>query len=244
MDSLFDKLSRKTSAEFHGESVQPGWVKYSWNDSTWNLDDGENFSCHYCASRLFSSADSDYQIFVWRQKSSDEENADSSPVLHVRNPEQPLPQPPAYQNPSFYQFKPKPTPVSPPRSHRSADRASLKSAKSKKTIKEEQHDAIPQHQKDFEKYQSENGVRTISGDIGPVKNGRIINCTARYISDASLVPDYSPNALKERLSSCLSLPQIRPTTWIHPSRRHSWTLWLRWFSQVILLCFVLSDHQL
>lgn len=41
LDSLFDKLSKKTSAEFHGESVQPGWVKYSWNDSTWNLDDGK-----------------------------------------------------------------------------------------------------------------------------------------------------------------------------------------------------------
>ncbi|KAI0086184.1 hypothetical protein BDY19DRAFT_365442 [Irpex rosettiformis] len=156
LEGLFDKLGRKTSAEFHGEPVQPGWVKYSWNGSTWNLDD-----------------ESDYQIFVWRQKSGDDV-ADTLPILHVHNPEQPLPQPPEYQNPSFYQFKPKPTPVSPPRSGHSGDHASIKSGKSKKTAKTEQHDAVPQHKKDFDKFHSENGVRTVSGDIGPVQNVRML----------------------------------------------------------------------
>ena len=41
--SLFDKLSRKTHTDYHGERVGPGWLKYEWNDTIWNLDDGTAF---------------------------------------------------------------------------------------------------------------------------------------------------------------------------------------------------------
>lgn len=114
--------------------------------------------------------ESDYTIFVWRQKSV-VPGRDSMPVLHVRNPEEPLPSPPAYQNMSFYMFKPKPAPPSPPRSGSSGDRRSTKSGRSKKTAKTEPEDNIPKHKKEFEKFHNENGVRTIMGDIGPVQNG-------------------------------------------------------------------------
>lgn len=40
LQTLFDKLSKKTIAEFRGQRVKAGWVKYSWNGSIWNLDDG------------------------------------------------------------------------------------------------------------------------------------------------------------------------------------------------------------
>ncbi|KAI0345357.1 hypothetical protein BDW22DRAFT_1354278 [Trametopsis cervina] len=157
LDSLYDKLTRKTSTEFDGLPVQPGHVKYSWNESIWNLDD-----------------ESDYTIFVWRHKSS-AEGGEPMPVLHVRNPELPLPTPTAYQNPSFYLFRPKPAPTSPPRSKRTnGDRASTKSAKSKKTAKAEPQDNVPKHKKEFDRFHSENGVRTIQGNIGPVQNVRML----------------------------------------------------------------------
>jgi hypothetical protein len=37
---LFDKLSRKRNTEFYGKRVGPGWLKYEWSGSVWNLDDG------------------------------------------------------------------------------------------------------------------------------------------------------------------------------------------------------------
>jgi hypothetical protein len=40
LTSLFDKLSRKSNTESHGKRVGPGWLKYEWNGSVWNLDDG------------------------------------------------------------------------------------------------------------------------------------------------------------------------------------------------------------
>src|ERR1700677_4949409 len=40
LTSLFDKLSRKNNTEFHGKRVGPGCLKYEWNGSVWNLDDG------------------------------------------------------------------------------------------------------------------------------------------------------------------------------------------------------------
>jgi len=157
LDSLYDKLSKKINVEFQGQQVQSGWVKYSWNGSTWNLDD-----------------ESDYTIFIWRQKSVGE-GQDSMPVLHIRNPEQPLPEPPAYQNPSFYQFHPRHPSVSPSQSKRSnGDRGSVKSGRSKKTAKTELKDHTPQHKKDFERFHNENGVRTILGNIGPVEDVRML----------------------------------------------------------------------
>lgn len=106
---------------------------------------------------------------MWRQKSI-VPGQDTFPVLHVHNPEQPLPTPPTYRNPSFYMFKPKPVVVTPPHSS-GGDRRSVKSSRSRKTAKIEPEDHTPQFKKEFEKFHNENGVRTILGDIGPVQNG-------------------------------------------------------------------------
>lgn len=40
LDGLYDKLQRKTQNQFGGLAIGPGWLKYEYNDSIWNLDDG------------------------------------------------------------------------------------------------------------------------------------------------------------------------------------------------------------
>lgn len=118
-----------------------------------------------------SRPESDYTIFVWRQKSV-EPGRDERPVLHVHDPLQPVPRPPAYQNPSFYQFRPKPVQTNSPRTLSGGSQPSVKSGKSRKTVKAEQRDAVPEHKKKFDEFHSQNGVRTIMGGIGPVQNGK------------------------------------------------------------------------
>ncbi|KAI0647340.1 hypothetical protein C8Q79DRAFT_908345 [Trametes meyenii] len=158
LETLFDKLSKKTVVELNGRHVRPGWVKYEWNGTVWNLDDA-----------------SDYAIFAWRLKSATGTTPnDGWPVLFVRNPDRPLPSPPDYQNPSFYVFRPKPSPPS-PRLPATPESSSLESGKSRKRGKEPKpHDAAPKFKKEFEKFHNENGVRTITGSIGPVNNVRML----------------------------------------------------------------------
>jgi len=153
--TLFDKISKKAHAEFRGRRVKAGWVKYAWNDSVWNLDD-----------------DSDYTIFIWRQKSATPE----IPDLHVRNPEDNLPVPPEYRNTSYYLFKPaKPKSAATARPRSQVDGVSVKSGKSKRTTKTtKSKDEVPKFKHDFEKFHSENGVRTVMGSIGPVNNVRML----------------------------------------------------------------------
>ena len=38
--ALYDKLSRKAHTDYHGERVGPGWLKYRFNHTFWQLDDG------------------------------------------------------------------------------------------------------------------------------------------------------------------------------------------------------------
>lgn len=119
--------------------------------------------------------ESDYTIFVWRQKSTSTDET-VMPTLHLRNPSVPLPTPPAYQNPSYYAFHPnaqvtQPTPDSP----RVQSVRSAKTAPSRKSKKHQQPaDDVPVHRKQFDKFHSENGVRTIKGSIGPVKDVRML----------------------------------------------------------------------
>lgn len=40
LDALFNTLSRKANIGTGGARVGAGWLKYAWNDSIWNLDDG------------------------------------------------------------------------------------------------------------------------------------------------------------------------------------------------------------
>ena len=122
--------------------------------------------------------ESDFSIFAWRMKSS-APSSDGTPVLHVRNPDQPLPPPTQYRNTSFYMFRPKATPTS-PRLPASPDSTSVRSGKSRKRSKETTlKDAAPKFKQEFEKFHNENGVRTVSGSIGPVNNGTPM-CTCSH----------------------------------------------------------------
>lgn len=94
----------------------------------------------------------------------------------------------------------------------------MKSGKSKKTVKTEQHDKVPQHKKDFDQFHQENGVRTIQGDIGPVRSGEFaifcIVADVRYTHQSSIESAHAP---EERLSTCIHIKEICFTTRIHPS---------------------------
>lgn len=139
--------------------------------------------------------DADYTIFVWRQKSSSPESSLNlsassttppsplTPTLHVHNPSAPLPAPPAYRNPSFYLFLPQPHLLSP--EHAGSVKSSRSKGKSATSGKKKKGGGgnggvreveTPQHKKDFEKFHSENGVRTVMGSIGPVQNGMFFPC--------------------------------------------------------------------
>lgn len=199
LQSLYDKLTRKCHTEYHGARVGTGWLKYEHNESIWNLDDGESHPIYNTDSlNNIHLVDSDYTIFTWRLQSSDtlgsssssgflspqesQSHRDVTPTLHLHNPTTPLPIAPSYTNPSYYSFKPA---ASSRRSHSSSPKPTSVAAKSKlsrKTTKSkatvgagtvlEEDDGIPVHKKKFDKFHSENGVRTVLGSIGPVKNGQ------------------------------------------------------------------------
>lgn len=184
LQSLYDKLTRKVHTDYHGARVGTGWLKYEHNESIWNLDD-----------------DSDYTIFTWRLQSSDtlggssssgflspqdtQPHRDTTPTLHLHNPTTPLPVAPSYTNTSYYSFKPAASSRRGTRSQSSSPkpRSVAKSKASRKTTKSkattagtvmEEDDGIPVHKKKFDKFHSENGVRTVLGSIGPVKNVRML----------------------------------------------------------------------
>ncbi|KAJ3868370.1 hypothetical protein EV359DRAFT_32523 [Lentinula novae-zelandiae] len=182
LQSLYDKLTHKVHISYHGERVGPGWLKYEFNGSIWDLED-----------------DSDYTIFVWRQQQisppEDDPAAPSSsvsstsasmttavlprnPILHLHDPHQPLPIPPDYQNASYYVFHPSHQKI-----HSSA--RSNRSTKSKSTIRKDnrsksikgqdtEDDLKPSFKQAFDKFHGENGVRTVMGSIGPVQNVRML----------------------------------------------------------------------
>ncbi|KAJ3725756.1 hypothetical protein C8R42DRAFT_659059 [Lentinula raphanica] len=182
LQSLYDKLTRKVHTIYNGERIGPGWLKYEFNGSIWDLED-----------------DSDYTIFVWRQRQqiapSEEDpvgpssvsttsaatiTAPRNPVLHLHNPNQPLPVPPAYRNGSYYVFHPSRQIQSSARSNRST-KSKGTTGKGKKTTQslhshEDQvnADAQPSFKQVFNKFHSENGVRTVMGSIGPVQNVRML----------------------------------------------------------------------
>ena len=125
-----------------------------------------------------NAVESDYTILAWRQKSPDEHSTSSRElpaVLHLHNPAMPLPSPPSYRNPSFYTFK-RAMLLPPSRSGSIRDTRSVKSGKSKKSAMSGKSavngdNGLPKFKKDFMKFHNENGVRTISGSIGPIRDG-------------------------------------------------------------------------
>ena len=101
------------------------------------------------------------------------------PTIHLRNPNKPLPGLNDYRNPSFYMFLPSQASTSTPghvptsaRSPRSTH--TNKSTRSKKTTKTKEDDKEPPFRKAFDQFHSENGVRTLTGSIGPVGNVRML----------------------------------------------------------------------
>ncbi|KAH8827041.1 hypothetical protein DL96DRAFT_1465377 [Flagelloscypha sp. PMI_526] len=167
LQTLYDKLSRKHSTEFDGDRVGPGWLKYEYNDAIWNLDD-----------------ESDYTIFSWRQQQQQNNGlltpttATSSlgPTLHIRHPQQPLPGPSDYRNASFYLFKPSPAWDTLSSSSRAKSKRSTasKNGSMKSRGAVEHDDGVPKFKKEFDKFHSENGVRTVIGSFGHVKDVRML----------------------------------------------------------------------
>jgi hypothetical protein len=107
-------------------------------------------------------------------------------TLHVRNPTVGLPEPPAYRNPSFYMFQTSRHTSPQPRSEHKAK------PRKGKSMKQDGVDVAgitaARHRKDFERFHSENGVRTVMGSIGPVENGispylaRVYSLITVYVS--------------------------------------------------------------
>ncbi|KAF7304995.1 hypothetical protein MKEN_01214200 [Mycena kentingensis (nom. inval.)] len=174
LTELYDQLSRKAGAGYTNARIGPGWLKYEFNDTVWNLDD-----------------DADYTIFCWRQQQTPAANeastsatplasASETPTLHLHDPHAPLPVPPAYLNPAYYAFRPSPAlhPSAASRSHngsprpRSSKSRHSKAKSSRRSPSED--DGILAHKKEFERFHSENGVRTVLGSIGPVTNVRML----------------------------------------------------------------------
>jgi len=160
--NTFQELSAKLAKkeDVGVEQVGNGWIKYEWNDDVWNLDD-----------------DSDYAIFVWRFTKGPD------PTLHVRDPNITLTPLSAgeYVNHSYYAYKPAPLPAAVSSSSiksKSKSRRSVRSmpnGKARSGIGDPlEEEGTPVHKKDFEKFHSENGVRTVIGQIGPVKGVRML----------------------------------------------------------------------
>jgi hypothetical protein len=106
---------------------------------------------------------------------------DDSPTLYLHNPLSPLPEPPTYCNPSYYVFRDA-SPVKTSSTVASSSRKSTtsKSIRSSKSGFRSVHDdetldsGIPKHKVEFDRFHSENGVRTVIGTIGTIPNVRML----------------------------------------------------------------------
>jgi len=108
----------------------------------------------------------------------------SAPTLHLHDPRKPLPTPPAYLNSAYYMFRPSKAEL--PSTKRSASRLSAKTSTTRRSKKsEEPDDGIPKFKKEFDRFHSENGVRTVLGQIGPVQNGAL--CSVSLVNDKMLI---------------------------------------------------------
>ena len=99
------------------------------------------------------------------------------PTIHLRNPDEPLPGQNDYRNPSFYMFLPNQASTvedRPPRARSVRSARTEHSTRSKKTTEAKEDEKDPGFRKAFDKFHSENGVRTVTGSIGPVGNVRML----------------------------------------------------------------------
>ena len=123
----------------------------------------------------------DYSIFTWRMNPS---GHPGNPTIFVHNPSTPLPTPPSYQNPSYYAFRAPLVSVSSFSSLQSMLNGtgggggggiapSIRSARSKRSTRSKAgSDPGEDYKTKFNRFHSENGVRTVNGKIGPVEGGK------------------------------------------------------------------------
>ncbi len=141
---------------------------------------------------------------MWRQQqqfTSDHEPSTSSaapvnghsppPTLYLHNPAEQLPTPPAYLNAAYYLFHPSRVtlhvPKSPsPRPHSMKSHKTKASRRTNHSTAPSDDDGIPKFRKDFEKFHSENGVRTVTGNIGNAKGGMFSASHLRVIDQRVL----------------------------------------------------------
>ncbi len=145
---------------------------------------------------LLCIPDADYSIFAWRQQQQQPAHGptDSGPVasssrtpppppppapampitptLHLHDPAAALPTPPAYRNPAYYTFQPaRAAALTPPRRSPAPSRASTGGGSKKGRDGERSGAAagpsVPKFKTQFDRFHSENGVRTVTGQIGP-----------------------------------------------------------------------------
>ena len=206
----------------------------------------------WCDSALRIFEDSDYTIFSWRQHQPPNQDGlkDPSepsgllsptpssygqvPTLHLHKPNETLPAPPAYQNPSYYLFNPSharahsPNPtVRRAKSMKStvSKRGTITSKKTNGTLT----DVPPTHKEKFDKFHSENGVRTVMGSIGPVTNGE--HYSSHQLVCHCLTSSFSSNVAKIRVQTRLYIQEVCCGQWLHPGRCCARTLWVRRFGE-------------
>ncbi|KAH9484453.1 hypothetical protein JR316_0003935 [Psilocybe cubensis] len=192
---LYNKLSRKAATDYYGERVGPGWLKYEYNEAIWNLDDDSDYTIFVW--RRQQQIQDDQQSIALTSDNEGPPVASTSrahhappsppkilppktvsetPTLYLHDPRKPLPAPPAYLNPAYYAFQPSravhhPTRRSPASSQASTNK---RSKKGKAAIEDNEEVGIAKFKKEFERFHSENGVRTVMGSIGPVQNVRML----------------------------------------------------------------------
>ncbi|KAG8970786.1 hypothetical protein FRC03_000003 [Tulasnella sp. 419] len=155
LEMLFQRLSKKVSKGNNQIRVGPGWLKYEWNISFWTLDD-----------------ESDYAIFTWRLGPT---ASTENPTLFLHDPEAPLPVPPAYQNPSYYAFRAQPAPPAQLTLAGNGPTPSIRSVRSKRSTRSKADtEPLEDYKTRFNRFHTENGVRTVTGKIGPVENVRML----------------------------------------------------------------------
>jgi hypothetical protein len=130
-----------------------------------------------------------------------------------------MPTPPAYLNASYYMFHPSQARV--PLTKRSpapSNASTQRSKKGKNTNDDSEDDGIPKFKKEFERFHSENGVRTVMGSIGPVQNGIVgtfkyyfheptfdlhilqFECSLNQVTGTFTFPASSPSSMGSSLS--------------------------------------------
>ncbi|EJD42227.1 hypothetical protein AURDEDRAFT_89765 [Auricularia subglabra TFB-10046 SS5] len=178
LETLFNTLSRKANIGTGGARVGPGWLKYAWNDSIWNLDDAADYSIlvFRLTGRLPQPTGAQASTSSAPAAAAPEHEASPSPTLHMHNPKEPLPEPgTGYTNPAYYVFaQPALSPLRPPSRAKSV-RSVATSRRSRRTTGDDpESSGITLFKKQFQDFHAENGVRTVFGSIGNVPNVRML----------------------------------------------------------------------